>query len=104
MYEHRKVKNEQKRIQQFKSGKLTLRHQLRKIILKRDQHQCSCCKLTEWQKQPIPLWLDHIDGNASNNKPENLRLICLNCDALGSTFGNKNRGKGRRSLGLKPWA
>lgn len=104
MHNHRKKCNEQERMQRFKTGKLVLRSQLRKIVLKRDTHQCSCCKLTTWQNQPIPLWLDHIDGNASNNMPENLRLICLNCDALGDTFGNKNRGKGRRSLGLKPWA
>lgn len=104
MHDHRNKRNEQERMQQFKAGKLTSRHQLRKIIFKRDVYQCSCCKLTTWQSQPIPLWLDHIDGNASNNIPENLRLICLNCDALGNTFGNKNRGKGRRSLGLKPWA
>jgi 5-methylcytosine-specific restriction endonuclease McrA len=104
MHVHKLNYNEQKRDQLFKKGKLTKRPQLRKIIFKRDGHKCSSCNLTEWLNQPIPLWLDHIDGNASNNKPDNLRLMCLNCDAQGSTFGNKNKGKGRRSLGLKPWA
>ena len=103
-FQHKIKINTEERNKQFKDGRLTLRSQLRKIIFKRDGHVCCNCKLTAWLDKPIPLWLDHIDGNASNNKPENLRLICLNCDALGTTFGSKNKGKGRRSIGLKPWA
>lgn len=98
-----KQKNKEKSIL-FAQGKLKQRPYLRKFIIDRDGYKCSCCNNTEWLNKPIPLWLDHIDGNASNNSPTNLRMICLNCDALGNTFGNKNKGKGRRSLGLKPWA
>jgi hypothetical protein len=87
----------------FDLGELKSRKQIRKILLKRYGHKCASCELTEWKNQPIPLWVDHIDGCAINNDPSNLRLLCLNCDALGETFGNKNKGKGRRSLGLKPW-
>ena len=87
----------------FQKGKIKTRPTLRKFIIDRDGYSCSNCHNTMWLNQPIPLWLDHIDGNASNNLPSNLRMVCLNCDALSSTFGNKNKGKGRRSLGLKPW-
>ena len=45
--------------------------------------------------QPITLHSDHIDGNAANNVPENLRLICPNCHAQTPTYKNKNRGTGR---------
>ena len=34
--------------------------------------------------------LDHIDGNASNNSRENLRLICPNCDSQLDTYKSKN--------------
>lgn len=60
-------------------------------------HVCAICGLHEWLNQPIPLTLDHIDGNSQNNTPENFRLICSNCDRLQPTWGGHNRGKGRWS-------
>lgn len=100
-YKAHTIKNNVNKL--FQKGKIKTRATLRKFIIDRDGYSCSKCHNTIWLTQPIPLWLDHIDGNASNNLPSNLRMVCLNCDALNSTFGNKNKGKGRRSLGLKPW-
>jgi hypothetical protein len=44
----------------------------------------------------VPLQIDHKDGNAVNNKPDNIRFICPNCHSLTPTFGNLNKGKGRK--------
>lgn len=52
---------------------------------------CSSCKLVEWLGKPIPLELDHIDGDNSNNSLENLRLLCPNCHAQTSTYRGKNK-------------
>jgi hypothetical protein len=56
---------------------------------------CSNCNNTTWLDAPIPLELDHIDGNNENNALENLRLLCPNCHALTSTYRGKNQKRAR---------
>jgi len=58
--------------------------------------RCSQCGLAEWRGQPIPLELDHISGNRSDLRLENLRLLCPNCHALTPTYRGKNATRERR--------
>jgi hypothetical protein len=44
--------------------------------------ECEICKLTEWNNQPIPLELDHIDSDHYNNELYNLQILCPNCHAI----------------------
>lgn len=58
------------------------------------EHKCVKCNLTTWLGQPISLELEHKDGDHSNNKLENLELLCPNCHAQTSTYrGRKLRKK-----------
>ena len=66
----------------------------RYVVLTRG-HRCAVCGVTEWRGQPIPLVLDHINGDASDWRIANLRLVCGNCDMQLPTFKSRNRGKGR---------
>lgn len=55
--------------------------------------QCFSCSGVTWMNHPIPLELDHIDGNHKNNVISNLRLLCPNCHALTETYRGKNKNK-----------
>jgi 5-methylcytosine-specific restriction endonuclease McrA len=57
--------------------------------------QCSTsdCGVDTWLGKPITLHLDHIDGDNTNNRIENLRLLCPNCHSQTSTYCGRNKGK-----------
>jgi hypothetical protein len=59
------------------------------------------CQLCGWDKvHPItgkvPLEVHHINGIASDNREENLQLLCPNCHSLTETYRGLNSGSGRK--------
>lgn len=70
-------------------------YRLRNFLIETRGYGCEICKNSTWMNKPIPIELDHIDGNSSNNFVENLRLLCCNCHAQTETYKGKNVGQGR---------
>lgn len=63
-----------------------------RLLLERG-HRCEECSLSEWRGQPIPLQLEHKDGNPMNSSKENFALICPNCHAQTDTYCGRNIGR-----------
>lgn len=89
-------------IEKFKRGKLTRRILIYKVLVKLYGNYCFVCpQLSEWNGKPLRMRVDHVDGDASNNLPGNLRLICPNCDSQLPTYAGGNKGFGRVARGIK---
>ena len=68
-----------------------LRRRLVKEGLKPEH--CEICGISSWCDRPLTLQLDHINGDRTDNRLENLRVLCPNCHSQTDTWCGRNIGK-----------
>lgn len=56
------------------------------------EYKCAICGQEPfWNGKPLSLTLDHINGKNHDNRLDNLRWVCPNCDRQLPTFGRRNK-------------
>lgn len=55
--------------------------------------RCERCGITDWLGDRLPFELDHIDGDRTNNRLENLRMLCPNCHAQTESWCRKRSSR-----------
>ena len=54
------------------------------------QH-CFICQINTWLEKPLSLELDHINGDPTDHRLENLRLLCGNCHSQTEHWRSRNK-------------
>jgi predicted RNA-binding Zn-ribbon protein involved in translation (DUF1610 family) len=73
---------------------------IKKYLLEKYNNKCEICGwgIKNEYTNNIPLEIHHIDGDCTNNKEENLQLLCPNCHSLTENFGSRNKASKRYKL------
>ncbi|MGW2839836.1 HNH endonuclease signature motif containing protein [Streptomyces sp. NPDC001493] len=68
----------------------------RALVLLGIEERCTGCGVAgTWQGRPLPLEVDHIDGNWRNNRAENLRMLCPNCHSTTDSYRGRSSKRSR---------
>ena len=79
-------------------GEYLVSQHIKRYLMGKFNNKCSQCGWGEVNPYTgnIPLEVHHNDGDYTNNKEENLDLLCPNCHSLTATYKKANVGNGRK--------
>ena len=53
------------------------------------ENRCEACGITEWRGKPLRMELHHVNGDGSDNRLENIELLCGNCHSQTDNWGGR---------------
>ena len=70
---------------------------VKRYLEEKNNNSCQRCGWHEINEYTgnVPLQIHHIDGDCTNNSPDNIQLLCPNCHALTENFGSRNKNSKR---------
>ena len=80
-------------------NRLNIKQRLVRLGLK--ANHCEICGVSEWLERPLTLHLHHVNGNGSDNRLENLQLLCPNCHSQTENFGGRKQRRVAGSAGTR---
>lgn len=66
---------------------------IRRYFLEKYNGRCQKCGWGEKNEYTgnVPLQIHHVNGDSTDNREENLQLLCPNCHSLTENFGSRNK-------------
>jgi HNH endonuclease len=55
------------------------------------ENRCERCGIEDWLGDPLSMALHHVNGEGTDNRLENLMMLCPNCHAQTPNFSGRNR-------------
>jgi DNA-binding transcriptional ArsR family regulator len=73
-------------------GRRTSRNHLKARLIEAGlkENRCEICRITHWMRKPVNMQLHHKNGDGSDNRLENLQLLCGTCHSQTDTYGGRN--------------
>jgi len=72
----------------------------RLIAGKYKEYKCEICGVNEWNGKSLRLQVHHINGDHSDNRLENLQLLCPNCHTQTDTYARQNKNVSKNQFNI----